>query len=162
VSVYVDSLIRWPTTIRCFKAGSCHLEADTEEELHAFAARLGLRRSWFQLHALAPHYDLTPGRRDRAVELGAIEMTGRERVLARWVKRGRALTLEHAEERLHTLRRIGVTTPERLRVVVHEGVELDAEISVDSGLKIWPKAYATEIAVNVGFFSPLLRVESDR
>ncbi|QWQ39587.1 DUF4031 domain-containing protein [Streptomyces sp. YPW6] len=30
----------------------CHLTADTEDELHAFAARLGLRRSWFQTRAL--------------------------------------------------------------------------------------------------------------
>jgi len=45
MTVYVDNLVQWPTKIRCFKGGSCHLEADTLEELHAFAAKLGLRRS---------------------------------------------------------------------------------------------------------------------
>lgn len=77
MSVYVDSIQRWPTRIRCFQAGSCHLMADTLDELHAFAARLGLRSAWFQPHPRWPHYDLTPGRRAEAVRLGAVEV-GRE------------------------------------------------------------------------------------
>lgn len=43
------------------------------EELHAFAARLGLRRRWFQNKRL-PHYDLAPSKRRLAVSLGAIEL----------------------------------------------------------------------------------------
>ena len=49
----------------------CHLVADTLEELHAFAARLGLRRDWFQHKTLYPHYDITLSVRLKAVELGA-------------------------------------------------------------------------------------------
>jgi len=75
MTVYVDNLIQWPTKIRCFKAGSCHLEADTLEELHAFAAKLGLRRSWFQEHIMGDHYDLTPAKRALAIKLGAVEQT---------------------------------------------------------------------------------------
>jgi hypothetical protein len=81
--VFVDELRQWPTTIRCFKAGSCHLTADTLDELHAFAARLGLRREWFQEHRLAPHYDLTKRRRDDAVRLGAVFMPARTQAIRR-------------------------------------------------------------------------------
>lgn len=62
----------------------CHMVSDTsEEELHAFARRVGMRREWAQLRprASAAHYDLTPSRRARAVRLGAVEVTGRELVL---------------------------------------------------------------------------------
>ena len=48
------------------------------DELHAFAAKLGLRRGWFQPHHILPHYDLTPARRVKAVALGATEVSMRE------------------------------------------------------------------------------------
>lgn len=80
--VYVDQIQNWPTAIRCFKGGSCHMIADTVEELHAFARRLGLRRGWFQATSW-PHYDLTPARRAKAVTLGAVEKTSRELALMR-------------------------------------------------------------------------------
>lgn len=51
---------------------SCHLIADSVDELHAFAARIGLRRSWFQEKS-TPHYDLTAKRREAALNIGAIE-----------------------------------------------------------------------------------------
>jgi hypothetical protein len=83
----VDELQVWPTKIRCFKNGSAHLTADTLEELHAFAKRLGLKREWFQEHWSAPHYDLTPGKRARALELGAqfvpAKVQARARISAR-------------------------------------------------------------------------------
>ena len=70
--VYVDPLINYG-----WKLGpSCHLTADTEEELHNFAISIGMKRSWFQdgeSHSL-PHYDLTKGRRAAAVKKGAIEL----------------------------------------------------------------------------------------
>lgn len=55
------------------------LTADTEAELHEFAARLGLTRVMFQAGApagppqasVSGHYDVTEGERDRAVALGA-------------------------------------------------------------------------------------------
>ena len=82
MTVYVDEIQTWPTTIRCFRAGSCHLMADDLDELHAFAARLGMRREWFQ-PASSPHYDLTPKRRAKALELGAVFVPAREQARRR-------------------------------------------------------------------------------
>ena len=65
-----------------FLGGSCHLTADSLEELHAFADRLGLQRVWFQDHRTLPHYDLTKRRRVKAVALGAVEVTTREQIAA--------------------------------------------------------------------------------
>jgi hypothetical protein len=83
MSVYVDDLQKWPHARHaCFKAGSCHMMADTLEELHALASRIGLRRSWFQPRSF-PHYDLSPGKREAAVAAGAVERTTRELTLWR-------------------------------------------------------------------------------
>lgn len=51
----------------------CHMVADSLDELHAFAERLGLRREWFQATSV-PHYDLSLTRRKLALELGAVEV----------------------------------------------------------------------------------------
>lgn len=53
--------------------------ADTVEELHEFAAKIGLKRSWFQDKSL-PHYDLTKRRRTMALLAGAIEIDRRKLV----------------------------------------------------------------------------------
>jgi hypothetical protein len=50
----------------------CHLIADDLTELHSFAAKLGLKREWFQAHKIQPHYDITASKREKAIELGAI------------------------------------------------------------------------------------------
>lgn len=58
-----------------------HLVADSLDELHEFAYRLGLKRRWFQDKRL-PHYDLTTARkRRRAVIEGAWLVTSREIVV---------------------------------------------------------------------------------
>lgn len=73
--LYVDALIVYPNAWGPFAKGSCHLFADAEDEaeLHAIAARIGLRRSWFQPDPRGghSHYDLTPRRRRAAIEAGA-------------------------------------------------------------------------------------------
>jgi hypothetical protein len=48
-----------------------HMFADSVEELHDFAAKLGLKREWFQDKS-APHYDVSLTVRKRAIELGAV------------------------------------------------------------------------------------------
>jgi hypothetical protein len=48
--------------------------ADSLDDLHAFAKRLGLKREWFQAKPRFPHYDLTPSKRPQAVRLGAVEV----------------------------------------------------------------------------------------
>lgn len=86
--IMVDELQKWPTALRIFQAGACHLTTDGPlDELHAFAARIGLRREWFQNHPLAPHYDLTVGRRARALAEGAVFVPAREQAKARQARR---------------------------------------------------------------------------
>lgn len=74
MAVYVDDLQQYGSQARW-----CHLWADNEDELHAFAMRLGLRRSWLHVsHGLVgrwPHYDLTPNMRVKAIGLGVTEMS---------------------------------------------------------------------------------------
>lgn len=80
MSVYVDPIFRWPTKIKCFQGGSCHLFADTVDELHKLAGEIGMKRSWFQNKPGFPHYDLTPQKRSIAVSRGAVEVTARQMV----------------------------------------------------------------------------------
>jgi hypothetical protein len=66
MAVYVDDeQIPWRGRLWC------HLVADSLSELHAFARRLGLKRSWFQNGSRYPHYDVTISVRDKALGLGA-------------------------------------------------------------------------------------------
>ena len=86
--VFVDELTARPKApIACFRPGSCHMTADTLEELHAMAAKIGLRRDWFQAKSSAPHYDLTASKRARALEAGAVFKPGREQARERFTKR---------------------------------------------------------------------------
>lgn len=71
--VYVDSLKECTPKKGWRWKEYCHLFADSLEELHEFAAKIGMRRSWFQQTKL-PHYDLTAKRRKIAVENGAQEV----------------------------------------------------------------------------------------
>lgn len=80
MTVYVDEVrVYAPSRIRCFQNGSAHLTADTLDELHAFAGKLGLRRAWFQASppASVPHYDLSPGRWNDAITQGAVLVPAR-------------------------------------------------------------------------------------
>lgn len=46
------------------------------------AARIGLRRAWFQAGRV-PHYDLTPARRQAALDDGAVFVAAKEQARAR-------------------------------------------------------------------------------
>ncbi len=70
--VYVDSQ---KNAFRGMKM--CHMMADTVEELHGMADRIGLKREWFQPKSI-PHYDLSQSKRTMAVKLGAKEITSKE------------------------------------------------------------------------------------
>lgn len=81
MAVYVDAIQTY--SIEQIKPAArhagrrwAHMTADSDEELHAFAARIGLRRSWFQGHRLPAfrHYDVVPSKRALALRLGAIEV----------------------------------------------------------------------------------------
>ena len=79
MAAYVDPIRHYPDARWHIKYW-CHLTADTRDELHALAARIGRRRESFQEHAYRWHYDLTPDEREAAVALGAYEVSTREMV----------------------------------------------------------------------------------
>ena len=90
MTVYVDDAVtlwrgqRW-----------AHLMADTLDELHAFAARLGIPRRAFQDKTSGAHYDVTAQLRERAIALGAVVISRHadrdlvRRVIARARAQGR-------------------------------------------------------------------------
>jgi hypothetical protein len=78
--IYVDDIIDWPGDIapqaKKFGKKWCHLWCDPgeEEQLHAFAKKIGLRREYYQLHRIVNHYDLIPSKRELAIFQGARPM----------------------------------------------------------------------------------------
>lgn len=72
---YVDALAPHGLRYRGRLTETCHLITDAPdlEPLHLFAERLGLHRAWLHRGSF-PHYDLTPGVRARAIDLGAVEL----------------------------------------------------------------------------------------
>ncbi len=78
MAILIDPLREYPGTGLPFSHW-CHAVSDASfEELHAFAARIGIPRRYFQ----GDHYDLPAHLRPRALELGAAAVTTRE-LLAR-------------------------------------------------------------------------------
>ena len=73
MAVYVDKLVDYS-----WRHGpSCHLIADSVEELIEFAVEIGLHAEWFQPSS-SPHFDLTREGRVAAVRHGAIELRNRQ------------------------------------------------------------------------------------
>jgi hypothetical protein len=66
MTVYVDDAVTWWRGQRW-----AHLMADTLEELHTMAERLGMPRRAFQDKPSGAHYDVTVELRERALQLGA-------------------------------------------------------------------------------------------
>ena len=60
-----------------------HLGSDLSlDELHEFAQRIGLKRTWFQNHLKHPHYDLTTQRMAlKAISHGAKQVSTRQFLL---------------------------------------------------------------------------------
>jgi hypothetical protein len=84
MAVLVDPLRHYPHVPYAVKHW-CHMSSDRSfEELHAFAATLGIPRTRFQ----GDHYDLPPWGRERAVALGADEVSTGELLLRMCGPRG--------------------------------------------------------------------------
>ena len=80
MTVYLDDW-RHPARLGPVDDRWSHLVADSDEELHAFVARLGMRREWFQDKPGRPHhahYDLPERARAEAVAHGAVEVSWRD------------------------------------------------------------------------------------
>lgn len=58
-----------------------HMIADTLDELHEMANRIGVARRWFQEHASIPHYDICKSKRELAITLGTMPLERRDFVL---------------------------------------------------------------------------------
>jgi hypothetical protein len=82
MAVYVDDM-QLPADVgnngRAVRGRWSHLFADTPAELEDFARQLGLSPRWIQ-HQREPgeHYDVTEGKRQQALKLGAQPVTWRE------------------------------------------------------------------------------------
>jgi hypothetical protein len=91
MAILVDELREYPGVKLPFSVW-CHMATDGSfDELHEFAAALGLRRRWFQ----RDHYDLPAHVRERAVAAGAVEVPTRELISRMAGERG-----ERARRRL--------------------------------------------------------------
>jgi hypothetical protein len=78
MAVYVDDLMTCIPHSNWRWTESCHLIADSVEELHEFAKGIGMKRAWFQNNSRLPHYDLNKNRRAIAVKMGVIEIDRRQ------------------------------------------------------------------------------------
>ena len=74
MAIYVDGLRKHPG----WKWRSCHLTADTLDELRAAARALGLKWEWLQRSALGRkmHFDIPADRRKAAIKMGAVVLRG--------------------------------------------------------------------------------------
>lgn len=84
MTVYVDRPFPTKRSAQWPYAKAVHMMADTDDELHAFARKLHLRRSWFQ----GDHYDITHARYRTALRLGAVQTTSRGLARLRQGRRG--------------------------------------------------------------------------
>lgn len=74
MTVYVDDM-RAPFG----RMKMCHMVADTDAELHAMAARIGVARRWHQAPpAHDSHYDIAQSKRKLALLEGAVQVTLRQ------------------------------------------------------------------------------------
>lgn len=69
MTVYVDDM-----RAKFRRMIMCHMIADTEDELHAMAERIGIAVRWHQ----GDHYDIALSKRALAVAAGAVEITLRQ------------------------------------------------------------------------------------
>lgn len=79
----------------------CHMIADTDDELHAMAAKIGVARRWWQSPAKTSgsHYDIALSKRALAVAAGAVEITWRQAGMMNMYRRttGKLCTPDEAE-----------------------------------------------------------------
>ena len=75
MTVYVDDM-----KAKYGRMVMCHMIADTDEELHSMAEKIGIARKWWQSpeKTSGSHYDIALSKRAIAVRLGAVEITWRQ------------------------------------------------------------------------------------
>lgn len=75
MTIYVDDM-----RAKFGRMVMCHMLADTDDELHAMAATIGVARRWWQSPAKTSgsHYDIALSKRSLAVAAGAVEITWKQ------------------------------------------------------------------------------------
>jgi len=74
MTVYVDDM-----RAKFGRLVMCHMIADTDDELHAMADRIGVARKWHQSPPKHDsHYDIALSKRAAAVAAGAVQITWRQ------------------------------------------------------------------------------------
>jgi len=90
MAVYVDPNFEWPKSDKWPWGSVSHMYADTPEELHRMAKKIGLKREWCsdrtQPGSSILHYDLNPKKRVRAVAAGCVEVDHKHKEAYRAVK----------------------------------------------------------------------------
>lgn len=82
MTVYIDDMYRYRMgQFRRMKMS--HMIADTEDELHQMASKIGMHRRWYQ----GDHYDVSLGNRRKAIELGAVEVSLKTLSMMNFVRR---------------------------------------------------------------------------
>ncbi|BCF96579.1 hypothetical protein PPGU19_011480 [Paraburkholderia sp. PGU19] len=75
MTVYVDDM-----NAAYGRMKMCHMLADTDDELHAMAATIGVAKRWWQSpeKTSGSHYDIALSKKALAIAAGAIEITWRQ------------------------------------------------------------------------------------
>jgi hypothetical protein len=138
MTVYVDAMRRTHRTTKWPYTRSAHMLADSVEELHRFAAEIGLKREWFQPGS-TPHYDLTDTRHARALSHGAVLISRTD--LVALIQRLRNEQVEvvrrmRCEERLSFTeigKRLEITGEGARQICVRNGIDTEAVFSELTG-----------------------------
>lgn len=94
MSVYVDNM--WKTPMGKYgRMKMSHMLADTEEELHEMADKIGVARKWYQ----GDHYDICMSKRTKAVQEGAEEITMREAAIIRRRKKEQVNEIQVSDDK---------------------------------------------------------------
>lgn len=75
MTVYVDDM-----RAKFGRMIMCHMLADSDDELHAMACKIGVARRWWQSpqNTSGSHYDIALSKRDLAIRVGAVQITWRQ------------------------------------------------------------------------------------
>jgi hypothetical protein len=76
MTVFVDDMYLYPIG-KYRRMKMSHMIADSADELHAMADKIGVARRWYQ----GDHYDICKSKRDLAIKHGAVEISMRELAL---------------------------------------------------------------------------------
>ena len=73
MSVYVDPMAKCMRNRNWNYDQSCHMIADSVDELKEFSSTLGLNKDWYQPKSF-PHFDLVSNKRNLAIKKGAVAL----------------------------------------------------------------------------------------